>query len=121
MRDDEAVTRFFAGDERGRELFDVVSAAIAELGESEMRIGRSQIAFRRRRGFAYVRRPDRYLSTTVPAVLSIALRDRVDSDRFTEIVHPSPSVWMHHLELRDPEQVDGEARGWLAAAYAEAE
>ena len=35
-------------------------------------------------------------------------------------MHPSAGVWMHHLELDDPGQVDDEVRGWLGDAYASA-
>ncbi len=81
-----------------------------------MRVTKSQIAFRRRRGFAHVWRPDRYVSSTVPAVLSIALPRRLPSTRFKQIVHPAPTVWMHHLELTDITDIDDEVREWLAAA-----
>lgn len=53
----------------------------------------------------------------MPAVLSVALPREVASPRFKEIAHPSPKVWMHHLELRRVEEVDDEVRGWLVAAY----
>jgi hypothetical protein len=39
------------------------------------------------------------------------------SDRFKEIAHPAPRVWMHHLELRDVSEVDDQVSGWLANAY----
>jgi hypothetical protein len=50
-------------------------------------------------------------------VLSIALPYEVESERFKEIAHPAPTVWMHHLELRDVSEVDDQACGWLADAY----
>jgi hypothetical protein len=49
---------------------------------------------------------------------SIALSHEIASDRFTSVVHPSKNVWMHHLELRVVEQVDGQVRGRFADAYA---
>ena len=82
---------------------------MAAIGEAEVRVTRSQLAFRRRKGFAYVWRPGQYVKNEVPAVLSIALPRKVASDRFKEVVHPSAEVWMHHLE-RDPAQVDDEVR-----------
>jgi hypothetical protein len=82
-------------------------------GGTEMRVSKSQVAFRRRRGFAYVWRPDRYLRSDVPAVLSLAADHPIASERFKEVVHPSPRVWMHHLELRDPAEVDCEVEEWL--------
>jgi hypothetical protein len=82
-----------------------------------VRVTTSQIAFRRRRGFAYVWRPGQYVASEVPAVLSIALPREVSSDRFKSVAHPSPHVWMHHLELSDSSQIDDEVRSWLAEAY----
>ncbi len=87
------------------------------LGEAEVRVSKSQIAFRARRGFAYVWRPGRYVDNDVPAVLSIPLPAEDKSKRFKSVVHPSQKVWMHHLEIRDPDQVDDEVAKWLRDAY----
>lgn len=95
-----------------------VEREVAALGEVTVRVTRSQVAFRRRRGFAWVWRPGQYVHNPVPAVLSIALPREVASERFKEVVHPSPGVWMHHLELDAPSQVDERVRGWLGEAYA---
>ena len=40
----------------------------------------------------------------------------VSSERFKEVVHPAPTVWMHHLEIRSPDDVDGEVEAWLREA-----
>jgi hypothetical protein len=61
--------------------------------------------------------PRRYLKTEVPAVLSIALSRRVESSRFKEVVHPSPGVWMHHLELVTADDIDEEVTAWLTEAF----
>lgn len=98
-------------------IFDVVQDAIADLGATSMRVTKSQIAFRRRIGFAYVWRPAQYLRSNVPAVLSIALGRHVSSGRFKSVVNPSPGVWMHHVELRGPQEVDQEVREWLREAF----
>jgi hypothetical protein len=50
-------------------------------------------------------------------VLSVALPREVADPRWKEVVHPSPGVWMHHLELHSPAEVDDEVRAWLAEAY----
>ena len=55
-------------------------------------MSRSQVAFRRRRGFAYLWRPAQYVRSDVPAVLSLALPRELVSDRFKEVVHPSARV-----------------------------
>lgn len=111
---------FFEGHPDGLAVFRAVAAAIRGMGECEQRVSKSQIAFRRDRGFAYVWRPGQYVRSDVPAVLSIALPQPLESPRIKETVHPSPRVWMHHLELRRPREVDEEVRRWLSMAFAAA-
>ncbi|MFS0699610.1 DUF5655 domain-containing protein [Cellulomonas sp. 179-A 4D5 NHS] len=114
------VEDFFAGDPVGLETFRRVDAALAaQHDDVVVRVSRSQVAFRRRRGFAALWVPGRYLRrAAAPVVLSVATRERIDSDRFKEVAHPGP--WMHHLEVTDPAQVDDEVLGWLHAAADEA-
>ena len=94
-----------------------VERAVSTLGDVTVRVTRSQVAFRRQRGFASVWRPGQYVGSDVPAVLSIALPRPVDSPRFKEVVQPAATVWMHHLELHDATQVDDQVRAWLREAY----
>ena len=108
---------FFAGSPDGLSLFRSIAQAVDEIGDVQIRVSKSQIAFRRRRGFAYVWRPAQYIDSDVPAVLSIALDRQLHSSRFKEVVQPSTKVWMHHLELREPAQVDEEVKSWLRQAY----
>jgi hypothetical protein len=109
----------FAGFPDSLAICTRVASVVAEIGDATVAVSKSQVAFKRRRGFAYVWRPGQYVSSHVPAVLSIALPHEVTSGRWKEVVHPSPRVWMHHLELRTPADVDDEVRGWLREAYAE--
>lgn len=75
------------------------------------------MAFRRRRGFAFLWLPGRYLEhPAADVVLSIALDRCIVSRRFKQVVHPAPSVWMHHLEVRAPEELDDEVGRWLCDA-----
>ena len=110
----------FAGFPESLAIYRVVADAGAGIGAATVAGSKSQVAFKRRRGFAYVWRPGRYVSSDVPAVLSIAMPHEVVSARWKEVVHPSPRTWMHHLELRAAAEVDDEVRGWLREAYAEA-
>jgi hypothetical protein len=93
---------------------------VTAIGEVSVKVTKSQVAFRHRRGFAYVWRPGQYVDSRVPAVLSIALSHEVASDRIKSLVHPSNNVWMHHIELKDVSQIDDQVRGWLEEAYASA-
>lgn len=108
---------FFDGFPHGLALYQAVAHAVEGLGPAKIRVTRSQIAFRRRKAFAYVWRPGQYVDSEVPAVLSIALGREVASSRLKEVAHPAPNVWMHHLELRETADVDEEVRGWLQEAY----
>lgn len=110
----------FSGSPQGLELFRGVERILAGFPPSTVRATKSQVAFRGRRAFAYMWWPARYLKSDVPAVLSIALRRRLASGRFKEVVNPSKGVWMHHLELRSMADLDDEVAGWLGEARKEA-
>ena len=110
----------FDGYPRGLSVCRAVQRAVGEIGPATVRVTTSQVAFRRRKGFAFVWRPGQYVDSEVPAVLSVALPHEVRSDRFKQVVHPAPGVWMHHLELHHPGEIDDEVRAWLAEAYASA-
>ena len=112
---------FFAGYEASRPLFDTLWAVVQAIGPAELRVTKSQITFRRRVAFAWAWVPDRYLrGGHAPLVLSVSLRRRDTSPRWKEVVEPSPGRFMHHLELREVGEIDGEVCQWLAEAYAEA-
>ncbi|VXC23068.1 hypothetical protein ARTHRO9AX_220294 [Arthrobacter sp. 9AX] len=63
---------------------------VSGLGPVEVRVTKSQVSFRRRRGFAYVWRPGAYVRSAVPVVLSLALPCEEASPLFKEIAHPPP-------------------------------
>ncbi|WEO77380.1 DUF5655 domain-containing protein [Cryobacterium sp. SO2] len=119
--------QYFEGsDPRARALFDVVRAAVLSIGDAEIRVTTSQIAFRRQRSFAWTWLPGQYLSGPVaplalaPLVLTVDL-DRFDtSPRWKEVVEPTLNHFMHHLELRratdlDPGVIDCVREAWSRA------
>jgi hypothetical protein len=92
---------------------------LAPLGEPEVRVARSQVAYRRRVAFAWTWLPSAWLRHAEGVVvLSIALPHEDRSPRWKEVAHPSPARWMHHLEVRDIAELDEEVGAWLAAAWA---
>jgi len=112
---------FFDGFEDARQVYAVVETAVLALGSVSVRVGKSQIAFRRLRAFAWAWVPGRYLhGATAPLVLSIALRRRDASPRWKEVVEPAPGRFMHHLELRTSDALDPEVLRWLREAWEEA-
>jgi hypothetical protein len=83
----------------------------------EVRVAKSQVTFRRRRGFAYLWKPGRYLrAPTAEIVLSIALGRHDPSARFKEVSHPTPRHWIHHLEVHSLDDIDEEVARWLTEA-----
>jgi hypothetical protein len=107
----------FAGSPLGQAAFDRVVELLGPFADVEVRTTTSQVAFRRRRGFAYLWRPGRYLrSPAAEVVLSIALGRHDPSPRWKEVVHPSSRQWMHHLELRTVADLDDEVAAWLHEA-----
>ena len=112
---------FFAGRALGLAVFERIRAALAVQGPVDVRVSRSQVAFRRRRGFAYLWAPGQYLAKpTVEVVLSIALGRADPSPRFKQVLRVAPIHWMHHLELHDLAEIDEEVVGWLLEAAARA-
>ena len=97
-------------------VVDRVESMVASIGQATIRTSRSQIAFRRRRGFAYLW-PPVFGGRGVEIVLSIALCRHDESPRFKQVAHPAPLIWMHHIEIRDLAQLDDELLAWLREAF----
>lgn len=109
---------FFEGQEAPRELFETLHGVISAIGSAELRVTKSQIAFRRRKAFAWVWMPGKYLrGKPAPLVLTLSLRSRDASPRWKEIVEPSPGRFTHHLELYTIDDIDDQVRGWLREAW----
>ncbi len=112
---------FLSGHAVAQAVLDRVDAILAAESGVEIRVSKSQIAFRRRHGFAYLWLPGQYLAhPAVEVVLSIALGRADPSPRFKSVAHPAPAHWSHHLEVRDPSEVDDEVAEWLREAAARA-
>lgn len=113
---------YFAGRPQALAVHERVLALLATADVPvEVRVTRSQVAYRRRRGFAYLWVPGQYLrGERPPAVLSVALPRLDASPRWKQVAHPTPTVWMHHLEVRAVDDLDAQVSGWLVEAAAAA-
>ncbi len=113
-----SLDEFFEGYPRSRKIFDRLQQVIADLGPSEIRVTRSQVAFRRRAAFAWAWVPAKYLHGEVaPLVLTHGRSHRDPSPRWKEIVKIAPGRLTHHLELWSSREVDAQVRGWLQEAW----
>ena len=107
----------FSGHPLALEVFERVRSILEGIGPVEVRASKSQVAFRRARGFAWLWRPGQYLRRPGgEVVLSIALGRHDQSRRWKEVAHPSPRHWIHHLEVNDVAEINDEVSGWLREA-----
>ncbi|HSK22975.1 MAG TPA: DUF5655 domain-containing protein [Egicoccus sp.] len=108
---------FFADSLLGRAVFERLGEVLRDVDDVDVAATKSQVAFRRRRGFAYLWLPGMYLrNPQAEVVLSVSLPRAVDSPRWKEVAHPSAKIWQHHLEIRSVADVDDEVVAWLAEA-----
>jgi len=104
---------FFAGHPEALAVFEKVRAVLDKVVPFEVRTTKSQVALRRRRGFAYIWIPGRYLrKPAAEVVLSIALGRHDDSPRFKQVAHPAPesgcTTWRY---TTSPTSTNRSARG----------
>jgi len=101
-----------------RQLLDALTELLTHIGPVQVRVSRSQVAFRRRIAFAWAWLPGQYLQGRgAPLALSIALRRRDPSSRWKQVVEPVPGRLMHHLELVQVSDLDDQVRAWLQEAW----
>jgi hypothetical protein len=112
---------FFAGQDVARQIYDTLSSAMDAVGPAQVQVTRSQVAFRRRKAFAWAWTPGRYLrGTYAPLVLTVALRRRDASARWKQVVEPAAGRFTHHLELYALADIDEAVISWLREAWAAA-
>jgi hypothetical protein len=115
------LVEYFRKDRASARLRDVTLRAVRRAGRSTIRSSRSQIAFSRRRTFAWIWAPRQYLGArAAPLALSIALSRRIRSSRWKEVVEPRPGRYMHHLEVWRAADLDATVQRWLAEAWPDA-
>jgi hypothetical protein len=109
---------FFAGSQVGLAAFRRVQDVLERLGPCDLRVTRTQVAWARRRGFAVLWMPGRWLRRpAAEVVLTIASDHRIESARWKQVAEVRPGIVNHHLELHSGADVDAEVASWLADAY----
>ncbi len=97
-------------------LREQLAAAYPDLG---IRVGKSQISFRNRYGFAAASLPWRRVKGW-PAeylLVTFGLARRLDDPRIAQAVEPYPNRWTHHVLVQTPEEVDETLLRWIDEAY----
>jgi hypothetical protein len=112
---------YFEGYAESRKLFDIVRAMIESIGRAKIRVTKSQVAFYRRKPFAWAWIPGKYLhGRGAPLVLTLSFNRKDASPRWKEIVEPAPGRFTHHLEVYSSADVDDQVRDWLREAWTKA-
>ena len=109
-------------NETSRALYDALRTLMDRIGTANLVISKSQVAFRRKRAFAWVWIPGQYLKRAglAPLVLTLVFSYADKSPRWKEIVEPAFGKFTHHLELWDLKDVDSQVEAWLRKAWDEA-
>jgi hypothetical protein len=108
----------FDGATLALDVFRAVRRALEEIGDAELHVTSSQVAFHRRRPFAYLSMPgERADRLPVTVVLSIVLDHELRSPRCRDVVERTYGGWVHHLDVRTVVDVDDEVTAWLADAW----
>jgi hypothetical protein len=109
---------FLADFPVGLTAFHTVDAWLADRGECELRVARTQVSWARRRGFAFLWLPGAWLAHPgADVVLTIGLLRRDRSPRWKEVTESRPGLFVHHLELHDASDLDSEVEHWLEEAF----
>jgi len=109
---------FFGGHTDSKQLFDALLRLVDHIGPAEVRVTKSQIAFRRNKPFAWAWMPGKYLRGKIaPLVLTLSFPHRDPSPRWKEIVEPARGRFIHHLELYSTDDLDDEVIEWLKIAW----
>jgi hypothetical protein len=112
---------YFKGNDESRKLFDSLCRVIETFDGVELRVTKSQVAFYRRKAFAWAWIPGKYVRGKVALlVLTLSLSFKDASPRWKEIVEPRPGRFTHHLELYSTSDIDDEVREWVWVAWNEA-
>ena len=116
------IEKIIEENETSQSLYKKVVAAVERIGPCSLGFTKSQVAFRRKRAFAWVWVPAQYLKRAgmAPLVLTLSLPYRDSSPRWKEVVEPSPGKFTHHLELWQPGDLDAQVEAWLRKAWLEA-
>lgn len=111
-----SLPRFCLGMPAETALYEAIEARILAFGETVCKHDRTQTAFVRQVQFAWVSLPRRKADAGA-VMLSIGLPVRLDSPRILHAAEVAPGRWMHHLLLRQADELDAEVTGWLEMAW----
>jgi len=109
---------FFQENAEQQACFDALRKALMErYPETVILIQKSQISFRDQRPYCYVWSPEFRKVKGGGIVVTFGLDAPVPDPRISGVTEPYPNRWTHHVEVHDPEEVDGQLLAWIDWAY----
>jgi hypothetical protein len=103
-----AIGAFFADYPKSEAIYERIVDAIADFGETEIRVEKSQIWFVRQHPFAAVWVPSRALHhDAAPLVLSVFMRHRNASSRWKQVAEAAPGRKLPEADKLDVNQLAG--------------
>jgi hypothetical protein len=110
---------FFADFPESRHLINILRKWFDLITPARLRVMKSQVVFRRKKDFAWIWIPGRYLKGRgfAPLVLTPCFPKPDPSPRWKQIVEPYPGRYMHHFEVFSPVDFEEEVRAWLNEAW----
>lgn len=102
---------FARAEPQVRPLFDRFAAMVREAGDSKLIPQKTRAVFMTRMRFinVQVRRSS--------LIVGFVLRRRPTSKRFTKVETFSPRSHVGYLRIQSPDDLDGDLRRWIGAAY----
>ena len=100
-RTQQAVEKIFAGRSEAERLFWQACDFIESMGPVEVVARKTQVAFGRKRRFAWVWLPQMWIKSQADRsiTLTFSLRRRVKDRRIKESVEPYPGRFTHHAVI----------------------
>jgi hypothetical protein len=102
---------FATGPPFERPVFDAVRAHLETVGSVYVEPVSIGIFFKRRRTVVQLRPMTKWVA------VGFVLSRRLESARLARKVDGAGTRWWHVVNVREPEEVDDELRGWLTEAY----
>jgi len=111
------IPEFLMGKPAEAAVYEAVRAHLcAAFPDVTCKHDRTQTAFSRQTQFAWVWLP-RTKKDAGKLMVSFALPQRNVVERMAWVASERPGKYVHHVAVASPEEVDGELKAWLEAAY----
>jgi hypothetical protein len=100
-------------------LYQHIRQLIESIGQAEIKVSKTQIAFKNHKQFAWVWLPLPWDKKRPPnsIVLSFSLGKRIENSQIVQVVEPYPGRWMHHVIIQNSSDLNKEVQQWLKEAY----